>query len=63
MGADELLPGTWEPIARILLRAEGVASSNIEGLRAPLESVVAAAIDDVPPRRAVGRRRADRHLG
>lgn len=44
--ADELLPGTWEPIARILLRTEGVASSNIEGLRAPIEAVVAAEIDD-----------------
>lgn len=44
--ADERLPGTWEPIARILLRSEGVASSNIEGLRAPIEAVVAAEIDD-----------------
>ncbi len=40
--ADELLPGTWEPIARTLLRTEGVASSNIEGLRAPLDAVMAA---------------------
>jgi Fic family protein len=44
--ADELLPGTWEPIARILLRTEGVASSDIEGLRAPIEAVVAAEVDD-----------------
>ena len=43
--ADERLPGTWEPIARILLRTEGVASSDIEGLRAPIEAVVAAEID------------------
>lgn len=44
--ADELLPGTWEPIVRILLRTEGVASSNIEGLIAPIEAVVAAEIDN-----------------
>jgi Fic family protein len=44
--ADERLPGSWEPIARILLRTEGVASSNIEGLRAPIESVVVAEVDD-----------------
>lgn len=44
--ADERLPGTWEPIARILLRSEGVASSNIEGLRAPIEAIVAAEVDD-----------------
>ena len=43
--ADELLPGTWEPIARILLRTEGVASSNIEGLTAPIEAVAAAEVD------------------
>jgi len=43
--ADERLPGTWEPIARILLRTEGVASSNIEGLRAPIEAVAAAEVD------------------
>jgi Fic family protein len=44
--ADELLPGSWEPVARILLRSEGVASSDIEGLRAPIEAVVAAEVDD-----------------
>src|SRR4051794_37974228 len=44
--ADERLPGSWEPIARILLRTEGVASSNIEGLRARIEDVVTAEIDD-----------------
>ena len=26
------LPSSWEPLARLLLRAEGIASSNIEGL-------------------------------
>lgn len=32
--ADAQLPARWEPLVRLLLRAEGVASSNIEGLRA-----------------------------
>ncbi|HEY3831530.1 MAG TPA: Fic family protein [Acidimicrobiia bacterium] len=36
------LPASWEPLARLLLRAEGVASSNIEGLRAPAVDVIAA---------------------
>lgn len=44
--ADELLPVAWEPMARVLLRAEGVASSNIEGLRARIEEVVLAEVDD-----------------
>jgi Fic family protein len=44
--ADEKLPGSWEPIARILLRTEGVASSNIEGLRAPIQAIAVAEIDD-----------------
>ncbi|MDZ7732439.1 MAG: hypothetical protein U5R31_04385 [Acidimicrobiia bacterium] len=43
--ADERLPGSWEPIARILLRSEGVASSDIEGLRAPVTDVVLAEVD------------------
>jgi Fic family protein len=34
-----------EPLARLLLRAEGVASSNIEGLRAPVEEVALAAAE------------------
>lgn len=43
----------WEPTARLLLRAEGVASSSIEGLRAPAAEVAAAeldavAVDDAP---------------
>ncbi len=33
----------WEPMARLLLRNEGMASSGIEGLREPIESVVVAA--------------------
>lgn len=40
--AGQRLPADWEPLARLLLRAEGVASSEIEGLRAPLEEVAAA---------------------
>lgn len=43
-GSDEL-PARWEPLARLLLRAEGVASSFIEGLRAPLADVAAAELD------------------
>ncbi len=39
------LPAGWEPLARLLLRAEGVASSYIEGVRAPLPDVVVAEID------------------
>lgn len=34
----------FEPIARLLLRAEGVASSSIEGLRTPLVDVAAAEV-------------------
>jgi Fic family protein len=44
--AGRALPGAWEPLARLLLRAEGVASSNIEGLRAPAADVIAAEVDD-----------------
>lgn len=40
--ADARLPGHWEPLARLLLRNEGVASSGIEGLREPIESVLIA---------------------
>jgi Fic family protein len=39
------LPSGWEPLARLLLRAEGIASSNIEGLRAPAAQVAAAELD------------------
>lgn len=41
---DRLPPG-WEPLARLLLRAEGVASSYIEGVRAPLPEVAVAELD------------------
>ncbi len=40
--ADARLPSEWEPLARLLLRHEGVASSGIEGLREPIESVLVA---------------------
>ena len=40
--ADARLPATWEPLARLLQRHEGVASSGIEGLREPIESVLVA---------------------
>lgn len=40
--ADGRLPGHWEPLARLLLRNEGMASSAIEGLREPMEAVLIA---------------------
>lgn len=43
-GSDSL-PDDWEALARLLLRAEGVASSYVEGVRAPLEQVAAAELD------------------
>jgi Fic family protein len=36
----------FEPLALLLLRAEGVASSHIEGLRTPLADVAAAEVGD-----------------
>lgn len=43
--ADAQLPTRWEPLVRLLLRAEGVASSNIEGLRAPPGLIALAETD------------------
>ena len=43
--AAERLPPAWETLGRLLLRAEGVASSNIEGLRAPVALVAAAEVE------------------
>ncbi len=40
--SDTQVPETWEALARLLLRHEGVASSGIEGLREPLVSVLIA---------------------
>lgn len=42
---DERLAHGFEPLARLLLRAEGVASSYIEGVRAPAELVAVAQLD------------------
>ncbi len=43
VASDQHLPRTWEALARLLLRHEGIASSGIEGLREPLVSVLIAA--------------------
>src|SRR5580692_10344175 len=40
--AAEALDPDYEPLARLLLRSEGVASSFIEGVRAPVVDVVLA---------------------
>ncbi|WP_419551798.1 Fic family protein [Candidatus Poriferisodalis sp.] len=40
--ADQRLPASWEALARLLLRHEGIASSGIEGLREPASSVLVA---------------------
>lgn len=40
--ADTRLPDRWQAMARLILRNEGVASSGIEGLREPIESVLVA---------------------
>lgn len=42
---SDALPAGWEALARLLLRAEGIASSNIEGVRAPIADVAAAELD------------------
>ncbi len=42
---DDRLDHYIEPLARLLLRAEGVASSYIGGVRAPAELVAVAEID------------------
>lgn len=39
---DASLPPHWESFARILLRAEGIASSSVEGVTAPAAAVFAA---------------------
>lgn len=46
--ADEQLPSSWEPVTRMLLRTEGIASSDIEGLRAPVDEVALALVDEKP---------------
>jgi len=42
---DDRITHRFEPLARLLLRAEGVASSYIEGVRAPAELVAVAEVD------------------
>ncbi len=42
---DDRLSHQFEPLARLLLRAEGVASSYVEGVRAPAELVAVAQLD------------------
>ena len=48
-GAAALADHDYEPLARLLLRAEGVASSFIEGVRAPVVDVVLAEELDPAP--------------
>ena len=45
----EQMPSDYEPLARLLLRAEGVASSFIEGVTAPLADIVLAEESDLGP--------------
>lgn len=40
--AAEVLSGDYEPLARLLLRSEGVASSYVEGITAPVVDIVLA---------------------
>lgn len=47
--AAALLAPDYEPLARLLLRAEGVASSYIEGVRAPVVDIVLAEKDPAGP--------------
>ncbi len=42
--SSDHLPSAWEPLARLLLRFEGVASSAFEQIRAPLEEIAAAEV-------------------
>jgi Fic family protein len=45
--SNDRLPPSWEPLARLLLRCEGVASSAVEQIRAPLEEVATAEIAEL----------------
>ena len=40
--SDRARPPHWEPLARLLLRTEGIASSSIEGVRAPVVDIAIA---------------------
>ena len=41
---DRSLPADFEPLARLLLRTEGIASSSIEGVRAPIVDVAVSEV-------------------
>jgi Fic family protein len=45
--SNDHLPRSWEPLVRLLLRFEGVASSAFEQIRAPLEEIAAAEITTI----------------
>jgi Fic family protein len=45
--SNDRLPAAWEPLARLLLRSEGVASSAFEQVRAPIEEVATAEITEL----------------
>jgi Fic family protein len=45
---SDALPAEWEPLARLLLRSEGIASSAIEGVRAPVAAIAAAELEPAP---------------
>ncbi len=42
--SSDRMPSSFEPLARLLLRFEGVASSAFEQIRAPLEEIAAAEV-------------------
>lgn len=42
--AEDRLPADWEPLSRLILRTEGIASSSIEGVRGRLEDIAVAQI-------------------
>jgi len=48
-GLEQRLPVAWEPIARLLLRAEGLASSQIEGLQVTLRRLLEVQLDPAAP--------------
>jgi Fic family protein len=43
--ASAALPFSWIPVARLLTRSEGIASSNIEGIASPITEVALAIFD------------------
>ena len=61
--AGDRLPASWEPLARLLLRAEGIASSSIEGVRAPIADVALAEVGEGAGGEHVGGRHPPRGHG